>query len=69
LDALFYLRGDFVTLYLRNAVLSSEEDDGGQLNSAFVQLDGKSFDELDSDQQVWTYPKEGNETANKLVLD
>ncbi|KAL3787840.1 hypothetical protein ACHAWO_009943 [Cyclotella atomus] len=68
LDALFYLRGDFVTLYLRNAVLSSEEDDG-QLNSALVALDGKSFDELDSDQQVWTYPKEGNKTANRLVLD
>jgi hypothetical protein len=32
-------------------------------------LDGKSFDELDSDQQVWTYPKEGNKTANRLVLD
>lgn len=68
LDALFYLRGDFVSLFLRNEVLtSSEEDENGRLSSAFVGLDGKSFDELDSDQQVW-YRTDGNETSNNLVL-
>ena len=51
LDALFYLRGDFVTLVLRNEVLTSaeEENDEGQLNSVFVKLDPGSFDEAETE--------------------
>lgn len=51
LDALFYLRGDFVTLILRNEVLTSteEENEEGQLSSVFVKLEPGRFDETESE--------------------
>lgn len=68
-DALFYLRGDFVTLFLRKEVLTSgDSDEEVQLSTSFVGLDGdEEADGARDQQQVWEYPADGND-ANNLAL-
>jgi hypothetical protein len=65
LDALFYLRGDFVSLVLRKEVLTSlEDDEDGQL---IVGSDGADCEETEG-SNLWTYPTDGAETNSELVL-
>ncbi|KAL7476523.1 hypothetical protein ACHAW6_002382 [Cyclotella cf. meneghiniana] len=71
-DSLFYLRGDFVTLFMRKEVLSSEEDgDDVQMGDGFAGLDNGEDDVVVEDQgsvvQVWEYPVEGNGTENMVL--
>jgi hypothetical protein len=71
-DSLFYLRGDFVTLFTKKEVLSSDEDgENVQMGSGFVGLengeDGGVVEEDESVVQVWEYPAEGNGTENMVL--
>ncbi|KAL3786984.1 hypothetical protein HJC23_005495 [Cyclotella cryptica] len=74
LDALFYLRGDFVTLFLRKEVWSTDEDgEDVPMSGGFVGLDGGEEDgdvvveDEGSMVQVWEYPVEGNGTESMVL--
>ena len=68
LDALFYLRGDFVTIFLRKEVLTTMADEENkQMSNTFVDVDQDGCDiRGSSSQEVWSYPTDGNTNSSLM---